>query len=62
MWPFKNARALDNTIYMLAEKEVNHPTYQMGELEPLQERVKKTVSQFLYQSVPEQAMLPRYQS
>ncbi len=36
---------------MLADKEVNHPTYQMGELEPLEERVQKTVSQFLYQCV-----------
>jgi hypothetical protein len=32
---------------MLADKEVNHPTYQMGELEPLEERVQKTESVFV---------------
>ena len=43
MWPFRNAIALNNTIFMLADKEVNHPTYQIGELEPPEERVHKTV-------------------
>ncbi len=35
MWPFWNAIALDNTIYILSDKQVNHPAYQMGELEPI---------------------------
>jgi hypothetical protein len=43
---------------MAQYKEVNHPAYQMGELEPLEERVQKTVSQFLCQAVHEQIMLP----
>ena len=46
MWPFKNATALNNTICMLSDPQVNHPTYQMGELEPLEERVHATVSRF----------------
>jgi hypothetical protein len=36
---------------MLSDKQVNHPTYQVGELEPLEERVQKTVSRFLCQAL-----------
>ena len=62
MCPFKNATALNNTICMLSDPQVNHPTYQMGELEPLEERVHATVSRFLCQAVHEQIMIPREQS
>jgi hypothetical protein len=37
MPPFKNATALDNTIYILADNKVNYPSHvlQGGGLEPL---------------------------
>ena len=31
---FPDTTALDNTIYILGDKEVNYPTYEVGELEP----------------------------
>ncbi len=37
---------LENTIYM-GDNKVNYLTYEVGELEPLGERVQKAVSQFL---------------
>jgi hypothetical protein len=50
---------------MLSDKEVNHPTNQMGrlrKLESLEERVQKTVSQLLCLDVHEQIMISREQS
>jgi hypothetical protein len=54
--------ALNNTICMLSDPQVNHPTYQMGELEPLEERMHKTVSRFFCQVVHEHIMIPHEES
>jgi hypothetical protein len=31
MWPFRNAIAINNTTYMLSDKQFNPPTYLVGE-------------------------------
>lgn len=50
MWPFKNAACLENTIFKLGDPDVTCPTYQVGQLQPPDERVRQTVTQFLAQA------------
>jgi hypothetical protein len=45
---FSDTTGPDITIYILGDKEVNYPTYEVGELEPFKKfgvRMQKTVSQ-----------------
>ena len=53
MWPFNNAACLDNTIFILGDPQVNYPTFQQGQLEPQDDRVRQTVTQFLVQTAEE---------
>jgi hypothetical protein len=50
MWPFKNAACLENTIFILGDPDVTYPTYQAGQLQPPDKRVRQTVTQFLAQA------------
>ena len=50
MWPFKNAACLENTIFVLGDPRVNYPTYHARQLQPQEERVHQTVTQFLVQA------------
>jgi hypothetical protein len=47
MWPFNNAACLENTIFILGDTDVKYPTYNPGQLQPLDDRVHKTVCRFL---------------
>ena len=41
---------LENTIFILGDQDVNYPTYPPGQLQPLDERVRQIVTQFLAQA------------